>query len=87
MRMRNAVVGLSFIGAIALTGPAPAVARGFYFNAPGVHVRVGGPYRDYWGPRYYDYYPGAAGGGFETWNGCPPGYTIQGGACKPYRGY
>jgi hypothetical protein len=30
--------------------------------------------------RYYNYY----GGG--TWNGCPPDWTIQGGACKPYQG-
>jgi hypothetical protein len=29
--------------------------------------------------RYYNYY----GGG--TWNGCPPGWTVQGGVCKPYR--
>jgi hypothetical protein len=27
--------------------------------------------------RYYDY-----GGG----NGCPPGFTVQGGVCKPYQG-
>jgi hypothetical protein len=30
--------------------------------------------------RYYDYY---RGGG--TWNGCPHGWTVQGGVCKPYR--
>jgi hypothetical protein len=23
---------------------------------------------------------------YQTWNGCPPGWTVQGGACKPYRG-
>ena len=28
---------------------------------------------------YYNYY----GGG--TWNGCRPGWTVQGGVCKPYR--
>ena len=28
--------------------------------------------------RYYNY-----GGG--TWNGCRPGWTVQGGICKPYR--
>jgi len=28
--------------------------------------------------RYYNY-----GGG--TWNGCRPGWTVQGGVCKPYR--
>ena len=31
--------------------------------------------------RYYNYY----GGGYRTWNGCPPDWTIQGGVCKPYR--
>ena len=31
--------------------------------------------------RYYNYY----GGGGGTWNGCRPGWTVQGGVCKPYR--
>jgi hypothetical protein len=31
--------------------------------------------------RYYNYY----GGGWGTWNGCRPGWTVQGGVCKPYR--
>jgi hypothetical protein len=30
---------------------------------------------------YYGYY----GGGWNTWNGCPPRWTVQGGICKPYR--
>lgn len=30
---------------------------------------------------YYDYY-----GGGGTWNGCRPGWTVQGGVCKPYQG-
>jgi hypothetical protein len=25
-------------------------------------------------------------GRWQTWNGCPPRWTIQGGVCKPYRG-
>jgi hypothetical protein len=29
--------------------------------------------------RYYNYY-----GGGGTWNGCRPGWTVQGGVCKPY---
>ena len=35
------------------------------------------------GPRYrsYDYRPR------RTWNGCPYGFTVQDGVCKPYRGY
>ena len=31
---------------------------------------------------YFDYY---GGGGHATWNGCRPGWTVQGGVCKPYR--
>ena len=31
--------------------------------------------------RYYNYY-----GGGGTWNGCEPGWTVQGGVCKPYQG-
>jgi len=26
------------------------------------------------------------GGGWRSWNGCPPGYTVQGGNCAPYQG-
>jgi hypothetical protein len=47
-----------------------------------------GPYGCGWrracyrtGPRYY------RRDGWPTWNGCPPGYTVQDGVCKPYRGY
>jgi hypothetical protein len=28
---------------------------------------------------------GGWGGGWNTWNGCPPGQTRQGGRCAPYR--
>jgi len=82
-------LALSFVGAMALGTTAPVKAQGFYLNAPGVHIGVGVPYRHYYaGPRYYDYAPGPVyGGGFNTWNGCPPNYTVQGGVCKPYRGY
>jgi hypothetical protein len=37
----------------------------------------------YVGPRhhhYYDYY-----GGWRAGNGCRPGWTVQGGVCKPYQ--
>jgi hypothetical protein len=30
--------------------------------------------------------PYGYGYGGQTWNGCPPGYTVQGGSCAPYRG-
>jgi hypothetical protein len=33
--------------------------------------------------RYYNYYGGYHGGG--DLNGCPRGWTVQGGVCKPYQ--
>lgn len=81
-------VATGLAGAAAIGASAPAAAQGFYFNAPGIHIGVGRPYHHYYhGPRYYDYDPGYYGGGWNTWNGCPPRYTIQDGVCKPYRGY
>jgi hypothetical protein len=77
----KAAVALSFISAAAIGTTATVQAQGFYFDAPGVHVGVGG--YPYYRHRYYNYY---GGGGWGTWNGCPPGYTIQGGNCAPYRG-
>src|SRR5262249_49481744 len=38
-------------------------------------------WRFYQGPGYYR--PGR----YRTWNGCQRGWTVQGGLCKPYRGY
>ena len=41
-------------------------------------------YRAYSRPSGGGYYrPGR----FQTWNGCEPGWTVQDGLCKPYRGY
>src|SRR5271166_6138338 len=41
-------------------------------------------------PVYAQYYPPPPGYGYgygyQTYNGCPPGYTVQGGNCAPYRG-
>jgi len=76
--------GLGVATAIGASGSA--AAQGFYFNAPGIHIGVGRPYYHHrpYGPRYYDYDPG---GGWATYNGCPPRFTIQDGVCKPYRGY
>jgi hypothetical protein len=74
------LLALGLASAAAIGGSAPAAA--FYINGPGFHVWVGHHHA-----RYYDYYRGPAGGGWNTWNGCPPNWTIQGGACKPYRGY
>jgi hypothetical protein len=45
------------------------------------------PYRQYGQAEYQQggyYYPP---GRYRTGNGCQPGYTVQDGLCKPYRGY
>ena len=78
--LAKTAVALSFVGATAIATTATAQAEGFYFNAPGIHIGVGYPH--YHRP-YYNYY---GGGGWNTWNGCPPMYTIQGGNCAPYKG-
>ena len=79
--LAKTALALSFVAALTVGSVVPAGA--FYINGPGFHVWVGHHH-----PRYYDYYPGPAyGGGYNTWNGCPPYYTIQDGVCKPYRGY
>ena len=36
----------------------------------------------YYHHHYYNYY---GGGGWNTASGCRPGWTVQGGVCKPYR--
>jgi hypothetical protein len=70
---------------------APRGAQGIYFDlGPGPGPRP--YYRDYDEPRYYGprYYREGGGyyrpGRFRTWNGCQPGWTVQDGLCKPYRG-
>jgi hypothetical protein len=79
--LAKTAIALSFIGATAIGAIATAQAQGFYFDAPGVHVGVGG--YPYYHRRYYNYY---GGGGWRTWNGCAPGWTVQGGVCRPYQG-
>jgi hypothetical protein len=79
--LAKTALAISFVAALTVGSVVPAGA--FYINGPGFHVRVGHHH-----PRYYDYSPGPVyGGGYNTWNGCPPYYTIQDGVCKPYRGY
>ena len=75
--LAKATLGLSFIGAMAIGPTVPVQAQGFYLDAPGVHIGVGDPY---YHRRSYNY-----SGGWRTWNGCPPDWTIQGGVCRPYR--
>jgi len=70
-------VALSFIGVTAISTTAAVQAQGFYLDAPGIHIGVGDRFHH---RPYYNYY-----GGWRTWNGCAPGWTIQGGVCRPYR--
>src|SRR5262249_17354276 len=65
--------------AAAVVGTA-TIGSAIGVNAQGYYPRPG-----------YDYppppgYGGYGGYGYRTWNGCPPGYTVQGGECQPYRG-
>jgi hypothetical protein len=87
----KAALALGFVGAMAVGGLGPAIAQGVYFSGPGVEVQVGDPYWRYQRRHYrdYRYYDGsyAYSPGYRRWNGCPYGYTIQDGVCKPYRGY
>jgi hypothetical protein len=67
-----------FVGAITIGTLAPANAQ--YYPPPNYGPPPGYGY-DYPPPRYgYRSYPGADP------NGCPPGYSLQGGNCAPYRG-
>jgi hypothetical protein len=73
--LARTAAALGFAGAMAIGTTVPVMAAGIYINGHGVHVHLG-HHR-----HYYDRY---AGGGWNTYNGCPPGYTIQGGNCAPY---
>jgi hypothetical protein len=61
--------------AVAL-GFAAAVAIGATAPAQAFHVWIGPHQHHYWRHGYYDYYGGSP---------CRPGWTVQGGVCKPYR--
>ena len=86
-------LALLLLAALSLAGTtAAASAQGYRDNEGPQHFRP--PYRDpgeqaRWNSRrgYHDgFYGGPIGGGWDTWNGCPPGYTVQDGICKPYLG-
>jgi hypothetical protein len=66
--------------------PPPGYGRGYGPPPPGYGPGYGPP-----GPNYRSYGGGGGGyyrpGRFRTWNGCQPGWTVQDGLCKPYRGY
>ncbi len=62
----------------------PVMAQGYYFGGPGFGVYVG-PRYPYYGPRYYRRYGYYRGGNCTYAGCCPPGMSVQGGVCKPYR--
>jgi hypothetical protein len=80
------------LAAAALFAASGAATAQYYGPGPGVGIYVGPRYDDR--PRYREryyrqnnraYYRGGYRG--RSANGCPRGYTVQDGVCKPYRGY
>jgi hypothetical protein len=70
----KAILALCILGAML---PVPSALAQYYpYPPPPPPPDYGGYYGR---PAPYGYPP-------PTWNGCPPGYTIQGGVCQPYRG-
>ena len=67
---------LGVVGAMAAGSVMPASAAGVYIGPHGVYI----------GHRHHHYYNSYAGGGWNTYNGCRPGWTVQGGNCAPYKG-
>jgi hypothetical protein len=89
----KALTGVALALAAIISLPGFAAAQGIYIDiGPGAGPR---PYhRDYYGggPGYYRYGEGGERGyyrpgRYRTFNGCQPGWTVQDGRCKPYRGY
>ena len=94
---------LSLLGTAAVAAPQHHQDTRRHYVAPRPHfapryvaprIRYAAPPAYYAAPSYYyyaepepepDYYYGY--NPYGTYNGCPPGYTVQDGACKPYRGY
>lgn len=78
-------------GTAMLAAPSPVLAQSFYYSDSGVRVYVGPRHRHhhrhYYRHRYYDDYAYHPRRHRHSWNGCPWGYTVQDGVCKPYRGY
>jgi hypothetical protein len=76
-----ALAGSFVVGVIVVAATSPAEAQYYYPYAPPPPPP---PYYYGYG-RPAPYYGG--GGYYRQGNGCPRGYTVQSGVCKPYRGY
>ena len=84
------LIGLAAAGIAGVAGATTPAAAQYYYG-PGYYAPA--PYyapppryqrRYVRPPRYYSY---GYANPYGTFNGCPPHYTIQDGACKPYKGY
>jgi hypothetical protein len=76
MQTVKAMLALAFIGGVTVGTIAAANAQYFPPQPPPYGGYYGGDRYD--GPRHYR--------DRDRGNGCPPGYTVQGGNCAPYRG-
>jgi hypothetical protein len=94
--MRNIAIALGLTLAM-MTGSAVPSAAQYYGYGPGPYYRGG----YYYGPHYYRHhhrryarrycgysrYSGRYTCDVNEIAGCPYGWTVQDGVCKPYRGY
>jgi hypothetical protein len=79
----KAIITLGTLGAMFFGSVLPVLAQYYYPYPPppppppppGYYGGYGPP------PPPYGYYRP------RSWNGCPRGFTVQDGVCKPYRGY
>jgi len=93
--------GIAALGMISTTVDArDGCGRGMYYN--GFRCAPEGPPGGYYGPPqgggplFQFGFDGRGGGDdrrysppsrrYNTWNGCPPRYTVQDGQCKPFTG-
>ncbi len=84
----KAIAAFGVLGATFLGSVLPVLAQYYPYPPPPP------PPPGYYGGGYYGAPPppppGYYGGGYyrpQRWNGCPRGFTVQDGVCKPYRGY
>ena len=76
--LAKTAIALGFIGATAIGTTAAVQAQGVYFGY-GYYLQP--YYHGYYYHRHYPRYGYYGGGGWP----CRPGWTVQGGICKPYR--
>ncbi|MGA7433066.1 MAG: hypothetical protein WBQ24_08555 [Xanthobacteraceae bacterium] len=88
----KAIAAFGVLGATIFGSVLPVLAQYYPYPPPPPPPPPPGYYGGYYGapppppPGYY----GGGGGYYRprgSWNGCPHGFTVQDGVCKPYRGY